>query len=174
MKLDLGCGPRVEDGWTGIDLNHGQRRLNFETEPLPYSDNSIEAVRCHSALEHISHLRTPAFLKECHRVLVPGGELEVSVPDARELMLEWLDLDPGRVYPGSQYQNPAQARREYLTWCLWGNQRLNEISGQTHKNGFTENDLRAALLDAGFASVRIELVVNSLHACQMIHGQAVK
>ena len=56
-----------------IDARGGQAEL------IPVTDGSAELV---VSFETIEHLRSPAvFIRECHRVLAPGGQLIISTPN---------------------------------------------------------------------------------------------
>jgi len=146
--------------------------VNLEKEPLPYPEKSVEAIQMHSALEHLSHRRTNSFLSDCRRVLKPGGSMLVTVPDLESVLAEFLGL--AGPHPGSEYQNPAQERREYLRWVIYGNQRSHEIEGQTHKNGFTAADLRQGFEAAGFEQIQVAYEVTPAHANRMIRAEARK
>ncbi len=52
------------------DLNH---------DPLPYPDAQFSVVTCTEVIEHVENHRR--LLRECHRVLKPGGLLVVSTPN---------------------------------------------------------------------------------------------
>ncbi len=91
MKLDLACGNRCAAGYDGIDLyplpavrylcDLTLRPWKFqplEGEPFEPSDSSVEALRSSHFVEHVTDL--VGFVNECHRVLVPGGELLVICP----------------------------------------------------------------------------------------------
>lgn len=96
--LDVACGTGW--GWadlgrpksvTGIDaaveaLADG-RRLGFigraaaaVMEALPFPDSAFDVVTCLEAIEHIPARAATAFLRECRRVLRPGGVLVLSTP----------------------------------------------------------------------------------------------
>jgi SAM-dependent methyltransferase len=46
---------------------------------LPLSDGSIDIVVCTQVLEHLTN--TMSFLNEVHRILTPGGQIIISVPN---------------------------------------------------------------------------------------------
>ena len=53
---------------------------NAEIEPLPWEDEFFDAVVCCQALEHFTHSHLFG-VREMHRVLKPGGILELDVPN---------------------------------------------------------------------------------------------
>lgn len=104
LKLNLGCGEDVREGWVNID------HQTPDALPVPYHhpwegyerpsripsngcfiradlDKRIPLVRDAATFilaQHVlEHLRDPIdFLDDCHRVLAPGGQLSVVVPHA--------------------------------------------------------------------------------------------
>lgn len=79
-RLNLGCGTDIRDGFVnldvaalpGVDVVHDLDRL-----PLPFEANRFAEIVCKDVLEHIDLV---AVLRECHRILVPGGLLHVQAP----------------------------------------------------------------------------------------------
>ena len=55
-------------GFTNVDRKFGQ-----EAFPLPYPDESVEAVRASRILEHFGHREVQAVLNDWVRVLQDGG-----------------------------------------------------------------------------------------------------
>ncbi len=59
---------------------------------IPFADQTFDGVyHCH-VLEHIDREAAPTLLRECHRVLKPGGILRVVVPDLEGLARHYLDV----------------------------------------------------------------------------------
>lgn len=89
MRLDLGCGDKPrEDGYTTVDCVAAFNPdvvHDLETFPWPWFNNSIEHIRMIHVLEHLG-AEPSVFLRimeEIHRILVPGGTLEIVVPHPR-------------------------------------------------------------------------------------------
>lgn len=82
VKLELGGGASPTPGFVNLDPIHGQgefRRRAQDGIPLP--DGSVEATRCSHLLEHIPAGAERIFvMNEVHRVLVPGGTFDITVP----------------------------------------------------------------------------------------------
>jgi predicted SAM-dependent methyltransferase len=97
MKLlNLGCGNRYHPSWVNVDIHPtGPSVVVHDLERgIPFPDNSFSAVYHSHLLEHLPKADAPGFLRECLRVLQPGGILRVVVPDLEKiarLYLEALD-----------------------------------------------------------------------------------
>lgn len=90
--LDIGCGdggflrnfPEISRK-TGLDVvpRDLERTMEFVlhdiTVKFPFPDNSFEAIFAGEVLEHV--LDTNFFLKECRRILRPGGTLVLTTPN---------------------------------------------------------------------------------------------
>lgn len=90
-SLDLGCKKgklhsflvqNFPDKILGLDIEDGenvdvQHDLN---EPLPFEDNRFSNIVAGEIIEHV--LEPYKFLKECYRVLKPGGRLILTTPNA--------------------------------------------------------------------------------------------
>lgn len=79
-KLNLGCGRDIREGWVNLD----QARLpgvdvvhNLERVPLPFDDGHFDHIHAKDVLEHVEYI---PLLAELHRILRPGGTLQIQVP----------------------------------------------------------------------------------------------
>ena len=73
---------------------------------LPYRDGSVNAVYASHFLEHLSLADARRFLRECHRVVRPGGYVRFIVPDLLTLSARYVDAKRS----GAK----AEAATEYL------------------------------------------------------------
>lgn len=88
MKLNLGCGKVVRDGWIGvdkIDKHDPDQVVDLEVTPWPWPTDSVEAVEMTHILEHLG--QTPqsylSILSELYRVCKDGATIRIAVPHHR-------------------------------------------------------------------------------------------
>jgi SAM-dependent methyltransferase len=96
IKLNLGSGPTVPDGWIGIDLvskspNVIQRDI---ARGIPLQDETCTEILADNFLEHVKQDDYIFVWNEMWRVLKPGGKLTIIVPRANS---EGADQDPTHV-----------------------------------------------------------------------------
>ena len=114
--LDAGCGEGVlvEEfaarlNIEGIDPNYSSDRVRSGSlTALPYGDNTFERAICLDVLEHLTYEEQPKALRELHRVLKPGGELLVSIPNLAHLQSRIHFLLQGRlIRTASEEKHPG-------------------------------------------------------------------
>lgn len=59
------------------------------TAPLPFDDGDISSITILDVIEHLCDEDQTALLRECHRVLAPGGTLVITTP--RQHIFSFLD-----------------------------------------------------------------------------------
>jgi predicted SAM-dependent methyltransferase len=104
LRLHLGCGGERKAGWINIDLLGDPVDVAWNlANPLPFGSGSVAAIFHEHLLEHLPLSGGDVFMRECHRVLRPGGILRVGVPDAGRLIRSYAgdrsyleELHPGR------------------------------------------------------------------------------
>lgn len=77
-RLNLGAGEGELDlpGFVNIDIKRGGSAYPLKEQP-----ESVDVIRASHILEHYSHRQVPQVLKHWVNRLVPGGRLEIAVPD---------------------------------------------------------------------------------------------
>jgi SAM-dependent methyltransferase len=93
-KVNLACGDTymAGDGWINFDYvaSSATVRKADLLGRLPLSEDSAALVYSSHFIEHIPRSDVPAFLRECLRVLRPGGVLRLVLPDLEEMARTYL------------------------------------------------------------------------------------
>lgn len=136
IKLNIGSGPVVIDGFTNIDRKDGGEAypLRFN-DGTPVPDECAVDLRVSHLLEHLSFRDVPKALEDWRRVMKPGARLRVAVPDAKKIAEKILanpDADQSWAYE------------------LMGGQTDTE---DFHKSAFTEARLAGYLHQAGLVNI---------------------
>ena len=155
LCVNLGCGHRPAPGWVNVDIARGPdvQVVCDLAAGLPFADSSCAAVFSEHVIEHLPREAAARLLRECHRVLEPGGVLRVSTPDA-ELFLRSYAGD-GEFLRHPSFDEPAETRLDRV------NKMMRE-HGQ-HLWVYDEESLALALRRAGFSDVRRQEFGRSLH-----------
>ncbi|MSU78870.1 MAG: methyltransferase domain-containing protein [Gemmataceae bacterium] len=90
--LNLGCGRRFHTDWTNLDLHPCDPAVApwDVHQPLPFADGSFDTVYHSHLLEHLPADCALGFLRECRRVLTPGGIMRIAVPDLEAIVQLYL------------------------------------------------------------------------------------
>jgi predicted SAM-dependent methyltransferase len=90
--LNVGCGDKYHRAWSNVDMHSDSPHVRAHDllRGLPYEDGRFDVVYHSQVLEHIPKDKALAFMRECFRVLAPGGTLRVVVPDLENIAREYL------------------------------------------------------------------------------------
>ncbi len=90
--LNLGCGHRYHKDWTNVDfVSTGEGVIAHNLlRGIPFPNNQFDVAYHSHVLEHFSKESAPIFLKECFRVLKPGGLIRIAVPDLEQIAREYI------------------------------------------------------------------------------------
>jgi predicted SAM-dependent methyltransferase len=137
VKLDIGGGTNKRgDEYTSVDILNGD--VKAEMWKLPYENDSIDFIWSSHTLEHSGIYKVAETLKEWFRVLIPGHEAIIQVPNFDYVAKYWLIGED----------------RAWAEAMIFG---LQVHEGEYHKCAFTSASLRADLEAAGFTVLRIEM-----------------
>jgi SAM-dependent methyltransferase len=128
LSLNIGAGHKQIEGATPLDLPE----YNAETDKIPHEDNSVANIFCFHFLEHIDNI--VFFLRECQRVLKPGGLMFICVPHYKSEMA-FQDIDHKRFFTESTwkklFENPFYDK-DKLGWEF--DVTFNMIVGENERN----------------------------------------
>jgi predicted SAM-dependent methyltransferase len=144
IRLHIG-GKQVREGWEILNIQPGPGvdHVGNCTDLSAFADGSVAEIYASHVLEHLTYAdELPRALAECRRVLVPEGQLMISVPDMEKLSATY-------VKPGISAESRLQIMR-----VLFGGQTDEH---DVHKCGFSYDTLCIFLARAGFReAARVE------------------
>jgi SAM-dependent methyltransferase len=117
----------------------------------PVATDSIDAIWSSHNLEHLHRHEVPVALSEFLRVLRPGGQLLLTLPDLQKI----AELVAGDGLEDTAYQSPSGPISPldmiygHTASVAQGNSHM------AHKTGFTARTLRQLLTAAGFSEVAL-------------------
>lgn len=90
--INIGCGNNFHTDWVNMDFAINSKYvIQYDiTKGIPYYDNFFDVVYNSHVLEHLKKIEAFQFIKECHRVLKPGGIIRVVVPDLEVITKEYI------------------------------------------------------------------------------------
>jgi len=146
--LHIGCGPNRKPGWINIDLDPGADICLDMREALPFPNNSAKIIYGEHFFEHLDLAEGTHFLRECLRVLLPGGRLSIGVPNARFCMEDYVS--------GDRDNWIAVRDRYHPKWCTTPMHSANYFFRQDgeHKYAYDEETLIGLVRDCGFSNVK--------------------
>ncbi|GMF47288.1 unnamed protein product [Phytophthora fragariaefolia] len=142
IRLHIGGHVKNPDWWV-VDANDGDvvDFVMHMANLYAFPDGSVDAIYASHVLEHCTHgvgHELESTLREWHRVLRPGGELFVSVPDLFVLATLFVNESI-----------PHQHRMWFMTVIFGGQTDVYDV----HKVGFDDAILAAYLTHAGFCDL---------------------
>ena len=126
--LNLGCGTRYHRDWVNLNftLTGPDVIAHNLYNGIPFDGESFEVVYHSHLLEHFSKSYAPLFLKECYRVLKPGGIIRIAVPDLEQIARSYVCL----LEKSLQGDPDAQKRYEWMMIELCDQMVRNKSGGE--------------------------------------------
>ena len=153
-KLQLGAAENLRPGWLNTDLHgygHGDELLYLDVRKrFPLPDASFDFVFSEHMIEHLTYAEGQVCLRECFRVLRPGGTIRTATPSLERL--------------ARLYESSSDVHRRYMQWAvdtldpevdaaLPGVVVNNFFRSWGHRFIYDEQTLGHALTTAGFVDI---------------------
>jgi len=92
LRLNLGCGGDIVEGFLNIDLyGDTPNVIAMDVRKLEFEDNTVDQILASDVLEHFPFREVNQVLKEWARVLKPGGEIIIRSPSLELQAKAYLD-----------------------------------------------------------------------------------
>jgi ubiquinone/menaquinone biosynthesis C-methylase UbiE len=142
VKLHLGCGKRILDGWINCDLHKAEGIQTMDIRHLPFDDQSADEILAVHVCEHFYKHDLPKVLREWHRVLKPNGKIALELPCLDRVLQHFMN--------GSG---------ENMTlWALYGDPSTHKDGEPSlHKWCWSKNAFKEQLENAGFKDISEEV-----------------
>lgn len=220
QRVNLGCGTTTPPGWINVDGSWNallskyprarsllsfvrlvpKRQLHIQWNPnilihdvrkrLPFSDDTIDVIYSSHMLEHLYLEEAKRLLKECHRVLKPGGIVRMVVPDLQSIVMEYVSRRTnGTAAAGSEQLNPGDQVNARLMlrssqppsggWIYGTYSAVKDF--HSHKWMYDADSLISHIRAAGFTEVserqfqesRIDDIKNIEQASRVLNGEGI-
>ena len=139
MKLNLGCGNKKVEGFTGVDIKDAD--IVADIRNLPYPDESVDEVLSVHCVEHFYVREILGVIKEWRRVLRTGGKMALELPCLDKVLWHFQNNSP----------------ENFTLWPLYGDPSTHKDGEPAlHKWCWSKEDFRKLLNAAGFDDVTEE------------------
>lgn len=151
MKLNLGCGDKILDGYVNVDVapsRLGKKPdLLCDLHELTFDDDSADEILSVHVVEHFWRWEVVDILKEWKRVLKKGGRMVLECPNLRSACEQFL-ADP------EKFSSPGPNGQRTM-WVFYGDPRWHDPL-MVHRWGYTPQSLAAVMEEAGLGDIRQE------------------
>ena len=111
LKVHLGCGNELKDGWVNLDINLSGMvpappagslpdtrfiLCDLRLGALPLDDECCELIYSSHFFEHLEYDDGVRLMRDCRRVLQPGGIFRAALPDFPGMFRAYLARDEKR------------------------------------------------------------------------------
>lgn len=149
MKLNIGCGPDLREGFINIDGSDkvgADMVVDLDKTKLRdhFQSGQFEFILAQDIIEHFYHWEAVEILKDCHGLLKDGGILQVRVPDCEQIINSNKPIEDKLImlFGGQDLlKTRSEERKLYPNYFC-------------HKYGWTRQSMVGLLLDLGYNQVR--------------------
>ncbi len=148
LCIELGSGGKSGNGpWLTIDMLDGCDLYWDLRQGIPFNNNTVDKIYSSHFLEHLSYKEITQFMQECLRVLKPGGEFLISVPNAKLYIEAYMNQQKptGKGWFSHYHAYNNTTPIDYINYMAY-------MDGH-HKYMFDEDNLAFILQQSGLIEV---------------------
>jgi SAM-dependent methyltransferase len=153
MKLNLGCGDKIIDGYINVDV--AQERAGKQPDVIAdirklsevFEVNSVTEILAVHVVEHFWRWEVEEILKMWVSLLKPGGRMILECPNLISACEEFLKDPDAKSSPGNEGQRTM--------WVFYGDPRWQDPL-MVHRWGYTPLSLARVMHVAGLIDLKQE------------------
>ena len=152
-KLQIGAGGNNMAGWLNTDIEPGTGQAYLDaTRRFPLPDASFRYAFSEQVIEHMSYEDGLSMLRECQRILQPGGKIRIATPN----LLKFVELFQEAKTEDMRRYMAAKVKWHGWPWvttpeCLILNLQMQSFG---HKFLYDPQTLRHSLETVGYQQIR--------------------
>lgn len=105
FKLQIAAGMNAIEGWLNTDITPRKRIIYLDaSKNYPFDSNKFHYIFNEHFIEHVPYKVGEKLIKECYRILMPGGKIRIATPDLGFLI---------KLYN----HNKSESQKEYISWA---------------------------------------------------------
>jgi predicted SAM-dependent methyltransferase len=152
-KLQIGAGPNNYPGWLNTDIEPGDGQAFLDASAaFQIPDATFHYIYSEHVIEHITYEQGLGMLRECRRILAPGGKIRIATPNLLKFLALFEDRKP---------EEAARFIAGKLAWHGWPKTVADpacyilnsQLRWWGHQFVYSPAMLRASLESAGFTDV---------------------
>jgi SAM-dependent methyltransferase len=152
IKLNLGCGDKILDGYINIDVveSRAGKKPDFICDLhnlSKFESNSVDEILAVHVVEHFWQWEVVDILKEWTRVLKPGGKMILECPNLVSAAEEFLKNSDIAAMGGPEGQRSM--------WVFYGDPGWRDPL-MIHRWGYTPRSLATVMASAGLTELKQE------------------
>ena len=150
----MGCGNKPREGYINADIFEGPNIDEvFEFDNVPYLDGTISAISSEHALEHVGWKRSDRALQEWTRVLKPGGELHIKIPEFEDCCIKYIES--GKI-TDTETRNQHKLWYKYTMHGIQDSQAGEPDEAQFHLWGWSLDEMCDKLKGLGYDIIKAD------------------
>ena len=151
MQIEFGCGETpTKKGFKTCDIRDlpGVDFVCPAWEINKYiQNNSVDEIFSRHFFEHLTFIQGETQLEVWHKILKPGGKMEMILPNIDFHISQWINL---HTVKGKKHQKQL----DHAKAGFWGWQREGEVNmWDVHKSGYNFTLLEEVLIRKGFKNI---------------------
>ena len=151
IKLHVGCGKRIFEGWVNVDVVHNPAAprapdLLCPAHDIPLPSGSVVELTAIHVFEHFYVWEVPRVLAEWSRLMRPNALLVLEMPDLFKCCQNVLAHGAAH----------ADRKDQFGMWGLYGDPQTEDVH-MAHHWGWTFKSLAPVLQAHGFKNCRESL-----------------